>query len=338
MVKPLIGITMGDVAGIGPEILVKALTHPSLTENCRLAVLGDLSALDRTLNLLDLRPSLVILESPERLTTPREAPSFVPITRDVGTRVAWGHVSAEGGGAAAAYIEAAVRLAMEGVLDGIVTCPIHKEGLHLAGYPYPGHTEFLSRLTGTSDVVMMLAGERLRVSLVTIHCALKEVPRLLSREAIRKTISLTYQGLRHDFGVAKPRLAVAALNPHAGEGGRFGDEELRLIAPAVEECRALGMDVSGPFPPDSLFVRACNGSYDAVVCMYHDQGLIPLKLLHFWEGVNITLGLPIVRTSVDHGTAFDIAGRGIADARSLIQAIRTATFMAKNRKIRIQGA
>jgi 4-hydroxythreonine-4-phosphate dehydrogenase len=200
-----------------------------------------------------------------------------------------------------------------------------------AGHFFEGHTQLIAHLTNTEDYVMMLAGERLRVALVTIHCALSEVSACLDDDMIYKTITITSQALQLDFGLLTPRLAVAALNPHAGESGLFGSEEDEIIRPAIERARSEGCQVEGPFPADTLFHRAAAGQFDAVVAMYHDQGLIPLKLLHFSDAVNVTLGLPIIRTSVDHGTAYDIAGTGIADASSLKAAIRMAVKMAENR-------
>ncbi|MBN2124687.1 MAG: 4-hydroxythreonine-4-phosphate dehydrogenase PdxA, partial [Deltaproteobacteria bacterium] len=199
------------------------------------------------------------------------------------------------------------------------------------------HTQLIAHLTGTQDVVMMLAGERLRVSLVTVHCALRDVPGHLSRERIYRTIEITASALRSDFGIPGPRVAVAALNPHAGESGLFGSEEKDLILPAVERAQEQGFAVEGPFPADTLFYRAATGEYDAVVAMYHDQGLGPLKLLHFSDAVNVTLGLPIIRTSVDHGTAYDIAGKGLADPSSLKAAVQLAVSIAGNRRKRAGG-
>lgn len=217
---------------------------------------------------------------------------------------------------------------MTGKIAAMVTAPISKEHLQRGGYRYPGHTEFLADLAGIRDFRMMMAGPGLRVVLVTIHEPLSKVPSLLSVSRILKTIRITDDSLRSWFGLRRPRIAVAALNPHAGESGIFGREEKRIIGPAVVRARRQGICASGPFPPDTVFYRAVKGDFDAVVAMYHDQGLIPLKLLHFDRGVNITLGLPFVRTSVDHGTAFDIAGKGIADPSSLIAAIEMAVEMA----------
>jgi 4-hydroxythreonine-4-phosphate dehydrogenase len=246
-----------------------------------------------------------------------------------------GKPSREGGQACYRYIHRAVELIQAGVADAMATAPISKKNLQQAGHPYPGHTELLADLTATPDVRMMLWGRRLTVVLVTVHLPLSEVVGALTRRSIRVTVELTHQSLRDWFGIARPRLAVAALNPHGGEDGIFGREEKRVIRPAIADCRRKGLDVTGPIPADSLFYHAVQGRYDAVVCMYHDQGLGPFKLLHFADGVNLTLGLPIVRTSVDHGTAYDIAGKGIADSTSMKEAILLASRLAN---IRGQGS
>ncbi|MFH0843935.1 MAG: 4-hydroxythreonine-4-phosphate dehydrogenase PdxA, partial [Pseudomonadota bacterium] len=216
-------------------------------------------------------------------------------------------------------------------IAAMVTCPINKALMNEAGYHFDGHTQLIASLTKTDHYVMMLAGERLRVSLVTIHCGLREVPTKLNRDSIYQTIMITSKALERDFGIERPRIAVAALNPHAGESGLFGSEEKEIIKPALDRAANEGCRVEGPFPADTLFYKAALGQFDAVVAMYHDQGLIPLKLLHFSDAVNITLGLPIIRTSVDHGTAYDIAGKGIADPSSLKAAVRTALRMAESR-------
>jgi 4-hydroxythreonine-4-phosphate dehydrogenase len=237
-----------------------------------------------------------------------------------------------GGEASYQYVEAGVRLTLNGTLQGLVTAPISKAMWHAAGRTYPGHTELLATLTDTREVRMMLVGARLRVILVTTHLALSQVPTALSQERILRTISLASAHLSRFHELRPPRLAVAGLNPHAGEAGAFGDEEERLISPAVRHAQALGLTVEGPFPADSLFVRAVKGEFDGVICLYHDQGLIPLKLLSWEDGVNVTIGLPIVRTSPDHGTAFDIAGQGVANPRSLRAAIDLAVEMTKNQE------
>jgi 4-hydroxythreonine-4-phosphate dehydrogenase len=222
---------------------------------------------------------------------------------------------------------------MAGSVQAICTCPINKEQLHKNGFPFPGHTEFIKDLTSADEVVMMLAGPKLRVALATIHVPLAEVSALLTRERLRKTIRITAKSMARDFAFHSPRIAVAALNPHAGEAGKFGREEIDTIQPVVEEFGDSPWRVSGPYPPDTLFYRAMSGEFDAVVAMYHDQGLIPVKLAHFNEAVNISLGLPIVRTSVDHGTAYDIAGSGKAHPGSLLAAVELARVIAGNRVV-----
>jgi 4-hydroxythreonine-4-phosphate dehydrogenase len=231
----------------------------------------------------------------------------------------------------AGYIEAGVELSQQGFIDGIATCPISKSSLNAAGYLFPGHTEMLASLTKAPSYAMMMAGSKLRVTLVTIHCPLREVASRLTKDSVYGMIHETHRALEIDFGINEPRIAVAGLNPHGGENRLFGDEEQQIIGPAIEHARTNKMNISGPFPPDTVFFKAAAGEFDAVVCMYHDQGLIPFKLLHFEDGVNITLGLPIVRTSVDHGTAYDIAGKGLASNRSLDEAIRLAALISRNR-------
>jgi len=229
------------------------------------------------------------------------------------------------------YITKGVEYIKQGWLDGIATCPISKEALNDAGYNFPGHTEMLADLTGATDYAMMMAGSKLCITLVTIHCPLSEVPTAISTERILRLIQTTDRALKVDLGITRPRIAVAGLNPHGGENQLFGSEEFHTIEPAVSLGCEEGIDVSGPFPPDTVFVKASRGEYDAVVCMYHDQGLIPFKLLHFSDGVNVTIGLPIVRTSVDHGTAYDIAGKGMADGDSLVEAVKLAAKISYNR-------
>ncbi len=328
---PRIGITMGDPAGIGPEVIVKALSDPELRRFARPVVLGDPAALARALPWsagLTLRE----VDDPAEAGAHPSVLDVLPVSHLEPGLLRPGRPTMEGGRSMVEAIRRAVDLTLQGELDGVVTAPISKRLLQRAGFAFEGHTQLLAHLTGAPDVVMMLAGERLRVTLVTIHRPLREVPDLLTEEAVLRTLEITHRGLRLDFGLDAPRLAVAGLNPHAGEDGLFGDEEQRVIGPAVRRARGAGMDVHGPLPADTVFFKAASGTFDAVVCMYHDQGLIPLKLLHFADGVNVTLGLPIVRTSVDHGTAYDIAGRGAADASSLEAALRTAAFMVANRR------
>jgi 4-hydroxythreonine-4-phosphate dehydrogenase len=334
MPSPLIAITMGDPAGIGPEIIVKAMGEQTVFAQSRPVVLGDEGMLSDAARWSKAPLKIKRIEEPEEGVFRRGILNLIPLTDLSREEVPLGAPRSQGGAAAYRYIERGVQLAQRGSVDALVTAPISKEALNAAGYPFPGHTELLAKMTGSGDEVMMLAGPRLRVALVTTHLPLRQVPDALTRERITRTIEITSQGLQYYWRIQSPRLAVAGLNPHAGEGGIFGSEEQEVILPAIEECRQKGMAVFGPLPADSLFFHAASGRYDAVVAMYHDQGLIPLKLLHFRDGVNITLGLPIIRTSVDHGTGYDIAGQGVADPTSLINAILLAAKMATTKKSR----
>jgi len=327
--KPIIAVTMGDPAGIGPEIIAKALSRPEVRAVCRPVVIGDATALERGLKITGVPMTLRLVE--DNVGQSAESPNcldFMPVARLSQEDMAFGRPSTAAGNAAYRAIVEAVRLCTEGLAAAMTTAPISKEALNRAGHHYPGHTELIAELTDTDEVVMMLAGDRLRVTLVTIHEPLSAVPGLITRERVLSTIRITHAGVHRHFK-ANPRLAVLALNPHCGEGGLFGDEEARIIAPAVQAARQEGIDANGPISADTLFHFAARGEYDAVVCMYHDQGLIPLKLLHFDDGVNVTLGLPIIRTSVDHGTAYDLAGTGHASDASLVAAIKMAAAMAK---------
>lgn len=327
---PLIGITMGDPSGIGPEIIMKALSDQSLYEHCLPVVLGDPGALDFQVKGLK-KPSIHIVVHPSDAKGKRGQIDLMAISGLKKDQMIPGKPTIGGGKAMVAYVLKAVEMLQQGDLAAMVTCPISKALMQESGYTFEGHTELIAHLTGSKDYIMMLAGDRLRVALVTIHCALKDVPANLNEEKIYKTIAITSKALRDDFALNNPRIALAALNPHAGESGLFGSEEEAIIKPAIKRARGEGHRVEGPFPADTLFHRAANGEFDVVVVMYHDQGLIPLKLLHFSDAVNVTLGLPIIRTSVDHGTAYEIAGKGVADPSSLKAAIKTAITMASNR-------
>ena len=322
---------MGDPAGIGPEIILKALADADIYRLCRPVVLGDLEILSSNVSEAGQEIPFNIISSPTDAEAQHGKVDLMAVSELKGEAVLPGKPTVEGGKAMVAYIIKAVEMTLEGQLGAMVTCPISKALMHKAGYPYEGHTQFISQLTNTKAYVMMLAGDRLRVALVTIHCSLKDVPALLNQEMVYKTITITAKALREDLGFDKPRLAVAALNPHAGESGLFGSEEDSVIRPAISRAKHEGINVVGPLPSDTLFYKAVSGQFEAVVAMYHDQGLIPLKLMHFSDAVNITLGLPIIRTSVDHGTAYDIAGTGQADASSLKAAIRMAAMMVQNR-------
>jgi 4-hydroxythreonine-4-phosphate dehydrogenase len=291
--RPVIAITAGDPSGIGPEIVVKAARHPRVTEVCRPRIYG-----------------------PHDLEALRGFPT--------------GRVNAAAGQAAVDAIREAVADLTAGRASAIATAPINKAALAAAGLPWPGHTELLAELTGSEDVAMMFWSDPLRVVLATAHVPLARVSEVLTTERATSVIRLTAEHLPM-FGIERPRLAVAGINPHAGESGLMGLEDRDVLAPAVEAARAAGVDVAGPFPADTVFVRAVRGEFDAVVAAYHDQGLVPVKLLAFGRSVNVTIGLPIVRTSVDHGTAFDIAGKGVADEGSLVEAIVLAAELAKRR-------
>jgi 4-hydroxythreonine-4-phosphate dehydrogenase len=331
MKEPII-LTMGDPTGVGPEIILKAWLAGALDFCGRpLLVAGDPAVLRRAAGVLGT--ALEIAPAGEKLASHRvqagERTLRLRALSDLPAgQLAWGEPTVACGRAMVDYIEWACDRCLAGEAAAMVTAPISKRAILAAGCEAPGHTELLAQRCGGGKVVMMLAGERLKVCLVTTHLALSEVPAALSTAEILSTIRIADHALRQYFGLARPRLAVLALNPHAGEGGRFGDEEQRLIAPAVEAARAEGIAASGPHSADALFHFAVRGDYDGVICMYHDQGLIPLKLLHFDDGVNVTLGLPIIRTSVDHGTAYKLAGTGRASAASLVAAVRLAERMA----------
>ena len=328
---PLITITMGDPAGIGPEIILKGLLRDDIYRVCRPIILGDIGVL-RMVSKKAGSLSLQLISSPSEVTGRPGLIEVMPVSDLKEDSFMPGQPTIDGGKAMVDYIVKAVELNRSGQVSAMVTCPINKELMHLAGYRFDGHTELMAHLTHTKDCVMMLAGDRLRVSLVTIHCGLREVPQRLNKELIVTTIKITYHALERVFGIKRPHVAVAALNPHAGESGLFGPEDKDIIRPAVEEAKNGGLSVDGPFPADTIFYHAINGRFDAVVAMYHDQGSIPVKLLHFSDAVNITLGLPIIRTSVDHGTAYDIAGKGVADPSSLVAAIKMAAKIARGRK------
>jgi 4-hydroxythreonine-4-phosphate dehydrogenase len=331
---PVLAVTMGDPAGIGPEIIVKAartLAPRLAAGEMRLLVIGHATALDAACAALGHAAF-------PRAGTEGDVPplALLPAGAEQGA-VETGRLSPEAGRFSFLAVDQAVRLALAGRIAAIVTAPLNKEALNLAGYKYAGHTDMLADLTGQKTSVMMLAHGNMRVSHVTTHVALEKVPALVTPERVRRTIDLTHDALCR-MGIARPHIAVAALNPHAGEGGLFGTQDSDVTAPVVAQCNAEGLHVSGPVPGDTVFVKLRGGQYDAVVAMYHDQGHIPVKLLGFQmnpatgtfdslSGVNITLGLPVIRTSVDHGTAFDIAGKGIANADSMVEAIEVALQM-----------
>jgi 4-hydroxythreonine-4-phosphate dehydrogenase len=330
---------MGDACGIGPEIVLKAcVAHARTAGAAPLLVYGDPGVLARTARALGLPVEPVRVASPQdaaarAAAAAREAPGAplrVPVVACSALPVdlPLGRIDARAGAAAHAAILAASRAALDGTVRAVVTAPIHKEALAAAGVKHPGHTEILAEVAGVPDVRMMLANDELRTVLVTIHVPLRDAIAAITRAAVRDTIAIADAALRR-MGVARPRIAVAGLNPHAGEGGLMGREEIDTIAPAIADARAAGIDATGPWPGDTVFMRARGfRDFDVVVAMYHDQGLIPVKYLGLDTGVNVTVGLPFVRTSVDHGTAFDLAGRGVADPRSLLAAIDLAARLA----------
>ena len=324
MKKPLIAITMGDPAGVGPEIILKTLDNPQVKKACRLLIFGDRQVLESTARRLGRSFSIISIQRFDRTESWEESVGLYEASRLPVDQVIPGRPDPRWGAPVLEYIRLAARSALKGQVAAMVTCPISKEIIRSLRPSFTGHTEFLARQSKTRSFGMMLTGQRLKVSLVTIHLSLKKALRVLDTEKIIRTIELTHQTLTNRFGLRDPQIAVAGLNPHAGEQGAFGSEEEKIIAPAIRKAQGQGMRVSGPHPPDTLFYWAAQGRYDAVVALYHDQGLIPLKLLHFDNAVNITMGLPFIRTSVDHGTAFDIAGKGLANPDSLIQAVLLA--------------
>jgi 4-hydroxythreonine-4-phosphate dehydrogenase len=329
-IPPILAITMGDAAGVGPEIVARALAREELHQLCRPLVIGAVDILTRAGQLVG---------SPlawRKASTPAEA-CFQPGTVDVFDpgNLTWdevtpGVVCPAAGKAAAEYVLKAGALALAGEVEAVVTAPLNKDAMRQGGYHYLGHTEILAELTGTPRCTTMLVSGELRVVHVTRHVPLSQVAQLITQERVLSTIILTAESLRA-FDLAQPRLAVAGLNPHNGEGGLLGHEEIKVIGPAVEAARAQGIDAQGPFAPDSIFWRALRGEFDVVVAMYHDQGHIAIKVHGFESSVTVTLGLPIVRTSVDHGTAFDIAWRGEADPQSMIEALRLAAQLVQRR-------
>jgi 4-hydroxythreonine-4-phosphate dehydrogenase len=338
---PVLGITMGDPAGVGPEVTAKALARDDVAGSCRAVVIGDGSIMAATLDLLH---SPLRLHPVERVADCAFAPGTIECL-DLGNvdarTLPRGAVSPEAGRAAYAYIETAVRLAQAGDIAAIVTAPVNKEALAAGGLQHSGHTEILARLSGTTDFAMLLMGDELRVIHVTTHVALRRVPELCTTDRVLRVIRLAQRAME-GLGVARPRISVCGLNPHAGEEGLFGDEEQTQIIPAIEAARREGLEVHGPLPADTLFSRARGGEFDIVVAMYHDQGHVPVKTLGFvfdkaagaWtglSGVNVTIGLPFLRVSVDHGTAFDRAWKGIANPESMVEAIDVAVRMVRSR-------
>ncbi len=329
MQLPIIGITMGDPTGVGPEIIVKALSMEEPFQVCRPFVFGDKEVLSRTIKMLGLNTTVEVFENiPEEGYLPQKVFLF-PLSQLKANSLLFGKPNRECGEAMMKYIEEAVRRVRNGELDAITTCPINKQSINEAGYPFPGHTEFLAHLVQASSVAMMFVGSKWKVVLVTTHLPLQEVPKWITSDRVLSTIRMTDKGLKKYFGIPHPKIAILGLNPHSGEEGLLGEEEKREIIPALTMARAQGVIVEGPFPADSFFNLSSPLIFDAVISMYHDQGLIPIKMSNFKEAVNFTLGLPFIRTSVGHGTAYDIAGKGLADPTNLIYAILTASNLSK---------
>jgi len=324
--KPILGITMGDPTGAGAEIIVKALFSQEITGLCRAVIIGDAAVMRAAARIVNIPAEIRIIKNVDEAEFASDAIEVFDLGNvNMGTLVR-GRVDAMGGKAAYAYVEAATELALARQIDAVVTAPLNKEALNRAGYAYSGHTEILAHLCHVSDVVMMLVAGKLRIAHVTTHVSLRRACDMVTKERILRVLELSDEGVRR-MGVAEPRLVVAGLNPHASEGGLFGTEEKEQILPAIEAARAKGLNAAGPLPPDTVFLRTMRGEFDVAIAMYHDQGHIPMKMVSFDEGVNVTLGLPIIRTSVDHGTVFGKAGRGTARPRSMIESIKLAALM-----------
>lgn len=328
--RPIIAITMGDAAGIGPEIIVRALSRPSVYEQCRPIVIGDAARLRRACQIVGQEPQIVPIKTIEQAAYTHGAIDCLDLGL-IPESQPFGQVSSLCGDAAYQYVRCAAQLAMRNQVDAICTAPLNKEALHAGGHRYPGHTELLAELTNTPEVSMMLSTSKLNVIHVTTHIGLLDAIERIEPGLVERTIVRMHEAL-NSSGIPRPRIGVCGINPHAGENGLFGrgEEELK-INPAIAQAQQKGIDVSGPLPADTLFFRAARGDFDGIVAMYHDQGHGPVKVMGLEEGVNVTIGLPVIRTSVDHGTAFDIAGQGVADERSLLEALSRAIVLAPKR-------
>ncbi|HJT67294.1 MAG TPA: 4-hydroxythreonine-4-phosphate dehydrogenase PdxA [Pyrinomonadaceae bacterium] len=324
-VLPRIGITMGDPAGIGPEVVLKAVAEEEVRRACIPVIIGDAQLLAHTARTLDLQSGYDIVRADEPF--PEHSEPVIYHLDNISGLIEPGIESGVAGKAAGGYIEAAVELCAAGSIDAVATAPINKRALFLGGYSFPGHTEFFAHLTGAEDYAMAFVAGNLRIVLLSTHVPLSEAIRLVERDRIVRRINLANRELQR-WGIEKPRVAVAALNPHGAEGGLFGVEEASEIMPAIDACRRDDINVQGPYSADTVFLRASRGEFDAVIACYHDQAMIPVKCLSFGEAVNVTLGLPFIRTSVDHGTAFDIAGKGLAEHSSMVAAIKLAADLS----------
>ncbi len=330
--KPIIAITMGDPSGVGPEVIVKSFKDEAIYENSSLFVIGDRKMLERAIDVTEVQLDVRSISKPEEAKFEYGTIDVVDLDL-VSDELPWGEVSSEAGNAAFRYLEKAISYANDKKIQGICTAPLNKEALHKAGHIYPGHTEILAELTNTKDFAMMLSAPGLRVIHVTTHIGLIDAVNKINVDRQYTVIKLAHETLQK-AGITDPRIAVCGINPHAGENGLFGNgEEEEKIIPAVEKAQKEGINVVGPLPADTLFFRAKRGDFDIVVAQYHDQGHGPIKVLGLESGVNITVGLPTIRTSVDHGTAFDIAGKNIADEKSLKEAIRMAYELAPTKVV-----
>jgi 4-hydroxythreonine-4-phosphate dehydrogenase len=331
MDRPIVAVTMGDASGIGPEVIVKAFLNPEIQNTVRPIVVGDARIMKAALKFAKGQP--VEVNAVKRVLEAKFQNGVIDVLDLQNldpSKIKIGQICAPCGKAAIQYLEKAIKLAMDGDVDAIATAPINKEAMHKAGYKFHGHTEILAKRTRTKNYAMMFVSDPFWVMLVTTHLPLNKVSKAVTKKRVLQTIKLANEFLYSVRG-KKPKIGVAGLNPHAGEGGIFGTEEKKAIKPAVEEAKRMGINVKGPISPDGIFYLANVGLFDIVIAMYHDQGLIPLKLLSFNRSVNVTVGLPIIRTSVDHGTGFDIAGKGWANPTSLIEAIKVAAHFAKSR-------
>ena len=326
--RPIVGVTMGDPAGIGPEITLKALSKPSVCKLCKLVVIGDLKLLERASEELSLGVSLREVDSPSEALGKAGIIDVIDLENIDLSSFKFGQASAKGGKASIEYIERAVDLALHGEINAVTTCPINKQALRMAGSPYIGHTEMLAALCGVKDPLVMFWVRGVKIFFLTRHVSLAEAIQAVKKERIVKTVTRIALELRR-IGLNSPVIAVASLNPHASDGGLIGNEEEKEIAPAVEELRSRGFHVVGPVPADAVFHKAFEGHYDVVLSLYHDQGHIAAKTIDFYGTVSVTLGLPFIRTSVDHGTAYDIVGKGIANSRSLEEAVKMAAQLSK---------
>jgi 4-hydroxythreonine-4-phosphate dehydrogenase len=326
---PAIGITMGDPAGIGGEVILKSLNQKSITTKCRPVIIGDYSYLKSLLGKFSLTLKITsINKAKDKNSFSSDSMPVVDLKNLKSSSVNFGVCRADYGKASYEYIAKGIELASTGVIDALVTAPITKESFSKAGISYPGHTEMLAKLTKIKKFAMMLVGGNLRVVLVTRHVPLKDVTKELTKEKVLIAIELAHNAGKY-FNLPDPKIGVCGLNPHAGEGGTIGNEEIKIIIPAVEKSKKAGINVQGPYASDTIFYKALKGEYDFIIAMYHDQGLIPLKTLYFDEGVNVTLGLPFIRTSPDHGTAYDIAGKNIANSKSMEEAVKLAVKMSR---------